>query len=610
MPDAREGRNSREMKSTAKKAALNDEVYYWPDNVRFLVQGVLFRVPRLPFILGSRYFTEKHELRSNGVEAEPVIHLQSVSAPQFRVFLKFLFPMPSNKPLESIFTKYEWITILSLCTAWHFPEFRKLAIQNLDGKLAELELIYVGRALSIPIFVLEGYRAIINRPKAQIITKEESAAIGHEVELGRELHESFAEELAELERYDEERRADPEGNSKWEDVGGGGGDKGEAPPGTAGPAMAQAAEETKGDNGTPPEPPAPVHSSNLPEPPAGLGGRDRTQNSAGKWPASDREQEPPASYPEQGDVTQDDAEQRGMDDGEADPEPEQVQLATALENLKEEERGIVEQLRDLKSRRLTLDATEKLEGVETARRERIEEELREIAEVKLAAEQLTRELETANEWDALDLQDRLEDAKDKRAELERQSAEREKKEHGQIVRWNKVGKKHKEKALAKLGAELLECQIKQKETVERLKQLGGMRDVSPSDSIGKEGADAGREDAESSTAAEQDDPRVAERRRKISEELERVRKAKEVQLQKETKLRMLEEDYSKKLSKVERLLSQPSSCLPKTTQKRERKRDDRAKNLSKTQTELKEVLRMLGALGAEEGKLENELRLL
>jgi hypothetical protein len=65
----------------------------WLKSVSFQVQGVLFRVPRLPFILGSRYFTEKHELHSNGVEAEPVIHLQSVSAPQFRVFLKFLFPM-------------------------------------------------------------------------------------------------------------------------------------------------------------------------------------------------------------------------------------------------------------------------------------------------------------------------------------------------------------------------------------------------------------------------------------------------------------------------------------------------------------------------------------
>ncbi|KAJ3519023.1 hypothetical protein NMY22_g13384 [Coprinellus aureogranulatus] len=202
-----------------------DGIYYWANSVTFSVESTLFKVPRFQFITGSRHFAEKHGIDDEEPGVKKIVRLEGVLAADFRVFLAFLFPIPSNTPIALIFTKDEWLTILELCTKWHFPEFRALAIQSLDGKLTELEQIHLGRALYIPAFLKQGYKALIQRPKDQIITQEEAATIGHEAAnklwiirfqlhvsgtrdfenfVDRELLSSFAEELAELERREGE----------------------------------------------------------------------------------------------------------------------------------------------------------------------------------------------------------------------------------------------------------------------------------------------------------------------------------------------------------------------------------------------------------------------
>jgi hypothetical protein len=100
---------------TEPAAVEKDETYYWADNIKFSVQaarsplspmvltwhhiyqveGVLFRVSRYPFFLGSQSFAEKYGLLVDKDEGGPktIAQLEGVTAAQFRVFLKFMFPV-------------------------------------------------------------------------------------------------------------------------------------------------------------------------------------------------------------------------------------------------------------------------------------------------------------------------------------------------------------------------------------------------------------------------------------------------------------------------------------------------------------------------------------
>ena len=71
---------------------------------------------------------------------------------------------------------------MTLSTLWHFHEARKVAIQQLqDGQLTEAELITVGRAQSVPRWVIVGYKSIVERPNDDTISDDEAGAIaGHD----------------------------------------------------------------------------------------------------------------------------------------------------------------------------------------------------------------------------------------------------------------------------------------------------------------------------------------------------------------------------------------------------------------------------------------------
>ncbi|KAF6761085.1 hypothetical protein DFP72DRAFT_31402 [Ephemerocybe angulata] len=155
--------------SSVTEPAIEKDEYYWSENVRFLVQGKLFRVSRHQFIIGSKYFSEKYHLGGGDDEGTTdIVQLDDVTAAEFRVFLRILFPS---------FTKVEWLTILKLSVRWHFHDFRKLAIEHLDGTLTDIELIKVGRAAYVPRWVLSGYQNLVEREG--IITIEEADDIGN-----------------------------------------------------------------------------------------------------------------------------------------------------------------------------------------------------------------------------------------------------------------------------------------------------------------------------------------------------------------------------------------------------------------------------------------------
>ncbi|KAJ3506467.1 hypothetical protein NMY22_g17241 [Coprinellus aureogranulatus] len=184
MPICGEDNDTREMTAMKEPAGNKDDTYHWFDTVKFLVEDVLFKVSQYPFHVGSQYFVEKYGLSQSdddvGVDSE-AIKLKGVTVAQFRVFKQFLFPAYHLTSTSFTFTKDEWLTILTLSTLWHFHDARKLAIQHLGPELSALELIDVGRACSVPAWVLSGYKSIAARPRRDIITPEEARAIGHEV---------------------------------------------------------------------------------------------------------------------------------------------------------------------------------------------------------------------------------------------------------------------------------------------------------------------------------------------------------------------------------------------------------------------------------------------
>ncbi|RXW15176.1 hypothetical protein EST38_g10676 [Candolleomyces aberdarensis] len=155
-----------------------DEIYHW-DTVKFLVEACIFKVPRYQFVIGSTYFAERLEstkLSDDKDDGAPVIP-EGVTASQFRVFLKLLFPIYTTSTTLR-FTKDEWLIILELSTRWHFHEFRKLAKEHLDPQIDDpIERIVLGRAAYVPTWVLDGYESLVIRPEC--ISEQESERIGH-----------------------------------------------------------------------------------------------------------------------------------------------------------------------------------------------------------------------------------------------------------------------------------------------------------------------------------------------------------------------------------------------------------------------------------------------
>ncbi|KAF6761105.1 hypothetical protein DFP72DRAFT_31770 [Ephemerocybe angulata] len=175
---------------TTDPAIVKDAVYFW-ENVSFLAGGILFRVPRHPFIQGSPHFAKELGASANpGFDsgeldceweriqgsAESIVTLEDVGAEDFRTFLKVIFPIHS-KSISLHLTKEEWIAVLRLSTRWEFVDIRKLAIQQLDPELSDpIELISVGRLTYVVRWVLAGFAALVERP--EIISEAESEEIG------------------------------------------------------------------------------------------------------------------------------------------------------------------------------------------------------------------------------------------------------------------------------------------------------------------------------------------------------------------------------------------------------------------------------------------------
>ncbi|KAJ3519026.1 hypothetical protein NMY22_g13387 [Coprinellus aureogranulatus] len=160
------------MTATAEPPARPDEVYFW-ELITFSVGGLLFRLPKCRFIVGSPVFAE---WVSNRESDDSPIKLEDVRAADFRIFLKLFFPTHETSTTLHL-SKVEWLVILNLSTKWHFARFRKLALEELDVRFTDpVELITLGRAAYAHLWALAGYGALATSPNS--ISGKQSESIG------------------------------------------------------------------------------------------------------------------------------------------------------------------------------------------------------------------------------------------------------------------------------------------------------------------------------------------------------------------------------------------------------------------------------------------------
>jgi len=164
-------------KSNAPCQATKDEDYYMCF-VTFEVEDCLFRVPSYQFFKESTEFCEIHELLEHVTMADDgnPIKLEMVTQKDFRSLLKVLYPL--SLPVELSLSKEEWISVLTLTSRWRFLRVREIAKIVLDserlGSLTSVEKICLGRDLSIPSWVIDGFIGLV---EATTITDEEALKI-------------------------------------------------------------------------------------------------------------------------------------------------------------------------------------------------------------------------------------------------------------------------------------------------------------------------------------------------------------------------------------------------------------------------------------------------
>ncbi|KAK0486300.1 hypothetical protein IW261DRAFT_1559705 [Armillaria novae-zelandiae] len=162
--------------------------FYWETSI-FLVENVLFRVPRHQFIEKSETFRAKFELAcqeatSNGTiegdtNSKP-IKLQGVSKVDFERLLKF---MSRLYPFE-IISHEGWISILKLSTMWEMTEIRNAAIAGIlecQLKIDATERISLGKEHNVPMLVTSGIVSLVNQRGG--VSEKQIAALGLEMAL-------------------------------------------------------------------------------------------------------------------------------------------------------------------------------------------------------------------------------------------------------------------------------------------------------------------------------------------------------------------------------------------------------------------------------------------
>ncbi|KAH7910498.1 hypothetical protein BJ138DRAFT_1087570 [Hygrophoropsis aurantiaca] len=114
-----------------------DDTFYFTTIV-FLVEGVLFRVPRYAFVNGSEVFHKLFQLpvpeggQADGYCDEHPICLEQIKQQDFKQLLKVLFP-DCSRPHKGLKTLAEWVSVLKLAFMWDFQSVKQMAVHSISS---------------------------------------------------------------------------------------------------------------------------------------------------------------------------------------------------------------------------------------------------------------------------------------------------------------------------------------------------------------------------------------------------------------------------------------------------------------------------------------------
>ncbi|TDL18868.1 hypothetical protein BD410DRAFT_774612 [Rickenella mellea] len=181
----RTSEGARNVPATVTEETIEHSVYYF-SLVVFLVDGKLFKVPRIFFEEQSTVFRdwfmlppggENSEIIPEGTSDKQPIRLEGVKKDDFAAFLKLLIPL---KPWETVdLQKKELIAALALSTMWEFKQIREVAILQLERLLSDVvERIILGQKYDVGAWILPAYTELAKRLLPP--TVEEASRLGME----------------------------------------------------------------------------------------------------------------------------------------------------------------------------------------------------------------------------------------------------------------------------------------------------------------------------------------------------------------------------------------------------------------------------------------------
>ncbi|KZP33823.1 hypothetical protein FIBSPDRAFT_1035806 [Athelia psychrophila] len=156
-------RNVLQATSSAPKAIEKHLRFFLPtENIFFLVENMLYSVPRAPFERQSSAFTGK-----SLTEDDPLI-LVDVKVADFDHFLSILYP--SDRGMSAT-TVDEWAAILHLAIKWGFEFIRTLSTKHIARIATDIDKIVLGRQYGVNPWLLDAFVAVCIRE--QSLTTEE-----------------------------------------------------------------------------------------------------------------------------------------------------------------------------------------------------------------------------------------------------------------------------------------------------------------------------------------------------------------------------------------------------------------------------------------------------
>ncbi|EDR07772.1 uncharacterized protein LACBIDRAFT_298314 [Laccaria bicolor S238N-H82] len=149
---------------------VRDEDFYH-DYVIFLVEGSLFKVPRLHFIQESEILREMFLFPPpessvvDGLTDEQPLCLDHILKEDFRQLLKVFYPRNFRRELD--LNLEEWTSVLKLSDMWDMDNVRELSISNLTPLLEckPAHQIALARRFHVDEWLLPAFKGLVYRDK-------------------------------------------------------------------------------------------------------------------------------------------------------------------------------------------------------------------------------------------------------------------------------------------------------------------------------------------------------------------------------------------------------------------------------------------------------------